>query len=179
MNLKPLSIELDAALSARWGKGTYVSRILYTDIYFAPGVYARLAKDTEAMAEVVGIVERTPGVAKVFRTDQIEAAPAPGDNPALVALRYSRVPDRSGDLFLVPRPYWITNLTGTTHGSPQPYDRQVPVLLFRAGIKGGRYGDPASPADINAAALAGVQMPKSDGRVLREALSAPPHTTTP
>ena len=65
VNLKPLAIELDAALSARWGKGTYVSRILYTDIYFAPGVYARLAKDAEAMAEVVSIVERTPGVAKV------------------------------------------------------------------------------------------------------------------
>ena len=68
VNLKPLAIELDAALSARWGKGTYVSRILYTDIYFAPGVYARLEKDAAAMAEVVGIVERTPGVAKAFRT---------------------------------------------------------------------------------------------------------------
>ena len=77
VNLKPLAIELDAALSARWGKATYVSRILYTDIYFAPGVYARLEKDAAAMDEVVGIVERTPGVAKVFRTDQIEAAPAP------------------------------------------------------------------------------------------------------
>ncbi len=116
-----------------------------------------------------------------FRTDQIEAAPAPGDDPALVALRLSRVPDRSGDLFLVPRPFWITNLTGTTHGSPQPYDREVPVLLFGAGIKGGHYGEPASPADIvpTLAALAGVQMPKTDGRVLREALSAPPHVTTP
>ena len=72
VNLKPLAIELDAALSARWGKGTYVSRILYTDIYFAPGIYARLEKDAAAMAEVVGIVERTPGVAKAFRTDQVD-----------------------------------------------------------------------------------------------------------
>ena len=181
VNLKPLAIELDAALGARWGKGTYVSKILYTDIYFAPGIYARLEKDAAAMAEVVAIVERTPGVAKAFRTDQIEAAPAPGDDPALVALRRSRVPDRSGDLFLLPRPYWITNLTGTTHGSPQPYDREVPVLLFGAGIKPGHYGDPTSPVDIvpTLAALAGVHMPKTDGRVLREALSTPPNATTP
>jgi predicted AlkP superfamily pyrophosphatase or phosphodiesterase len=181
VNLKALAIELDAALSARWGKGTYVSRIIYTDIYFAPGIYARLEKDAAAMAEVVGIVERTPGVAKAFRTDQVEAAPAPGDDPALVALRYSRVPDRSGDLFLVPRPYWITNLTGTTHGTPQAYDREVPVLLFGAGIKTGRYGEPASPVDIvpTLAVLAGVHMPKTDGRVLREALSTPPNPTTP
>jgi len=181
VNLKPLAIELDAALSARWGKGTYVSRILYTDIYFAPGIYARLEKDAAAMAEVVGIVERTPGIAKAFRTDQIDAAPAPGDDPALVALRLSRVRDRSGDIFLLPRPFWITNATGTTHGTPQAYDREVPVLLFGAGIKGGHYGDAVSPVDIvpTLAALAGVHMPKTDGRVLREALTTPPNATTP
>jgi hypothetical protein len=175
INLKPLSIELDAALSARWGKANYVSRILYTDIYFAPGIYDRLEKDSAAMAEVVAIIERTPGVAKALRRDQVEAAPAAGDDPVLTALRLSRVPDRSGDMFLVPRPYWITNLTGTTHGSPQAYDREVPVLLFGAGIKPGRYAEPASPADIvpTLAALTGVQMPKTDGRVLREALTGP------
>lgn len=175
VNLKPLAIELDAALSARWGKATYVSRILYTDIYFAKGVYDRLEKDAAAMAEVVAIIERTPGVAKAIRRDQVLAAPTPADDPMLVALRHSRVADRSGDMFLVPRPYWITNLTGTTHGSPHAYDRAVPVVLFGAGIKAGRYAEPASPADIvpTLAELAGVQMPKTDGRVLREALAAP------
>jgi predicted AlkP superfamily pyrophosphatase or phosphodiesterase len=181
VNLKPLAIELDAALGARWGKGTYVSKVLYTDIYFAPGIYARLEQDKAAMAEVVGIVERTPGVAKAFRKDQVEAAATAGDDPALVALRYSRVPDRSGDMFLVPRPYWITNASGTTHGTPQAYDREVPVLLFGAGIKAGRYREPASPVDLvpTLAALVGVHMPKTDGRVLREALSAPPAATNP
>lgn len=175
VNLKPLVIELDAALSARWGKATYVSKISYTDIYFGTGVYDRLEKDTAAMAEVVAIIERTPGVAKAIRRDQVLAAPAPADDPALVALRLSRVADRSGDMFLVPRPFWITNLTGTTHGSPQPYDREVPVIFFGAGIKPGRYAEPASPVDIvpTLAFLTGVQMPKTDGRVLREALTAP------
>jgi predicted AlkP superfamily pyrophosphatase or phosphodiesterase len=181
VDVKPLVIELDAALSARWGKGTYVSRILYTDIYFAPGIYARLEKDPAAMAEVIGIVERTPGVAKAFRTDQVVAAPAAGDDPALVALRYSRVPDRTGDIFLVPRPFWVMTANGTTHGTPQAYDREVPVVLFGAGVKPGRYAEPASPVDIvpTLASLAGVQMPKTDGRVLREALSMPPPATTP
>ena len=181
VNLKALAIELDAALGARWGKATYVSKIIYTDIYFASGIYARLEKDAAAMADVVGIIERTPGVAKAIRRDQVEAAATPGDDPALVALRYSRVPDRSGDMFLVPRPFWITNTTGTTHGTPQAYDREVPVLLFGAGIKAGRYVEPASPVDIvpTLASLAGVHMPKTDGRVLREALSTPPAATTP
>ena len=186
VNLKPLAIELEAALSARWGKGTYLSKIVYTDIYFAPGVYARLEQDPAAMAEVVRIVERTPGVANVFRGDQVSAPPAAGDDPALTALRYSRVPDRSGDMFLVPRPYWVVDATGsahagTTHGTPQAYDREVPVLLFGAGIKPGHYTDPVSPVDIvpTLAALVGVHMPKTDGRVLREALTTPPATTNP
>src|SRR6185503_399640 len=29
VNLKPLTIELEAALNARWGKGTYLSKIVY------------------------------------------------------------------------------------------------------------------------------------------------------
>jgi len=123
----------------------------------------------------------TPGVRKAFRTDQVTAAPAPDDDPDLVALRYSRIPDRTGDIFLVPRPYWIMTANGTTHGTPQAYDREVPVLLFGAGIKPGHYGDPTSPVDIvpTLAALAGVHMPKTDGRVLREALTTPPNATTP
>jgi hypothetical protein len=98
----------------------------------------------------------------------------------LVALRLSRVKDRSGDMFLLPKPYWITNATGTTHGSPHAYDREVPVLLFGTGIRPGRYSGPASPADIvpTLAALTGVQV-KTDGHVLREALTAPPPGTTP
>ncbi len=176
VNLKAMTIELDAALSARWGKATYVTKVIYTDIYFAPGIYDRLEQDAAVMAEVVGIVERTPGVAKALRRDQVLAAAAPGDDPALTALRYSRVPDRSGDLFLVPKPFWITNTTGTTHGSPQAYDREVPVVLFGTGIKPGRYSAPTSPADIvpTLATLVGVQMPRTDGRVLREALIAAP-----
>jgi predicted AlkP superfamily pyrophosphatase or phosphodiesterase len=181
INLKALAIELDAALSARWGKGTYVSKVFYTDIYFAPGIYARLEKEPEAMAQVVGIIERTPGVDKAFQRAQVAAPAAPGDDPALVALRLSLVPDRSGDIVFSPKPYWITNATGTTHGSPNAYDQQVPVVLFGAGIRPGHYAGAASPADLvpTLAALVGVHMPRTDGRVLREALSSAPVPTTP
>jgi predicted AlkP superfamily pyrophosphatase or phosphodiesterase len=176
VNLKAMAIEIDAALAARWGKGTYLSRVLYTDLYFDKGVYARLEKDAAAMADVTGIVRKTPGVAAVFRRDQTLAPAAAGDDTALTALRLSYVPDRSGDVILVPRPYWITGpLDGTTHGTPQPYDRQVPVVLYGAGVKPGRYPGEVSPADIvpTLGAIVGIKMPKTDGKVLREALSAP------
>jgi predicted AlkP superfamily pyrophosphatase or phosphodiesterase len=175
INLKAMAIEIDAALSARWGKGTYVAKVAYTDIYFAPGIAARLAKDAAAQAEVVRIIEATPGIARAITQAQL-AAPAAGEAFEVKALRLSMVPDRSGDLFLVPKPGWITHgASGTTHGTPHPYDREVPVVLYGAGIKAGRYPGDASPADLvpTLAAMIGVRMPKTDGRVLQEALAAP------
>jgi hypothetical protein len=76
----------------------------------------------------------------------------------------------------VPKPFWISIAAdGTTHGTPQPYDRQVPVVLYGAGVKPGRYESPASPADIapTLGAIVGVKMPKVDGRVLTDALLQP------
>ena len=180
VNLKALAIEIEAALAARWGKATYVGKVSYTDVYFLPGIYARLEKDPAAMADVVGVIERTPGLQHAYRRDQVAAPPRPEDDAELKALRLSLVPDRSGDLILVPKPYWIMIPgEGTTHGSPQAYDREVPVILFGAGIKPGRYAAAASPADIapTLAALVHVKMPKTDGRVLQEALTAPAATT--
>ena len=76
----------------------------------------------------------------------------------------------------VPKPYWISiQADGTTHGTPQPYDRQVPVLLYGSGVKPGRYTSPASPADLapTLGAIFGVKMPKVDGNVLTDALLQP------
>jgi predicted AlkP superfamily pyrophosphatase or phosphodiesterase len=176
INLKAMAIEIDAALGARWGKATYVTKVAYTDIYFVPGVAARVARDAAALAEVVRIVESTPGVARAVTRAQLAAPPAESDPFDVTALRLSMVPDRSGDLFLVPKPGWITHgASGTTHGTPNAYDREVPVILFGAGIKAGRYPGPASPADLvpTLASLAGVRMPKTDGRVLQEAFGTP------
>jgi hypothetical protein len=174
INLKALTVELDAALSARWGKAAYVSKISYTDIYFAKGVAARLDQDAAALAEVVRIVAATPGVARAVTRAELAAPETADDHFAVKALRRSMVPDRSGDLFLVPKPNWITNAEGTTHGSPHAYDREVPVVFYGAGIKPGRYAGEASPADIvpTLATLVGVRMPKTDGRVLQDALAA-------
>jgi predicted AlkP superfamily pyrophosphatase or phosphodiesterase len=179
IDLKAMVGAIDAALSARWGKATYVARVVYTDIYFDTGVYERLEQDPAAMKDVTGIVRKTTGVASVFRKDQILAAVEPGDDPALTALRLSYVPDRSGDLILVPRPYWLTTAAGgTTHGTPYPYDREVPLIFYGFGVKPGTYAGPASPADIapTLGAIAGIKMPTTDGKVLRDALTVTPST---
>jgi predicted AlkP superfamily pyrophosphatase or phosphodiesterase len=83
------------------------------------------------------------------------------------------MPDRSGDYIVVTKPGWVYGATGTNHGSPHAYDRQVPLILFGAGITRGTYTASASPADIapTFASLAGISLPSAQGRVLAEALA--------
>jgi predicted AlkP superfamily pyrophosphatase or phosphodiesterase len=61
----------------------------------------------------------------------------------------------------------------TTHGTHYEYDQRVPVVLFGASVRPGRYAGAATPADIvpTLAAIAHVSIAPTDGRVLKEALN--------
>ena len=85
------------------------------------------------------------------------------------------MPDRSGDLFIMPKPYWLMSSAGTDARHRLLLRQRVPVLLFGAGIKPGKYWGTASPADLapTLAALCGITMARPDGRVLSEALATP------
>jgi len=57
------------------------------------------------------------------------------------------------------------------HGSPYDYDRHIPVLFMGAGVRPGRYDQPAGPEDVapTLALLLGAKMPlETDGRMLNE-----------
>jgi len=168
---------IDETLMRRWGArpdaSSYVASVTFNYVYFAKGVFARLLEEPAAYAELEKALVGVPGMARVLRSDQLSATSKDRDVRS-AALSY--VPDRSGDIVLVGRPYWTFgprgDASGTTHGTSHPYDRQVPVILLGAGIKPGRYAHAASPADIapTLAQLVGVKMPKAEGRVLKEAL---------
>jgi hypothetical protein len=55
-------------------------------------------------------------------------------------------PERSGDVYLIPKPYHLpAGGSGTTHGSPHPYDTWVPVLAVGPTVpKLGLQDDPIS-----------------------------------
>jgi len=162
---------VDAAIAAVLGPGKYVSNWRYTDLYFEPGVYDRLRANHPALEATLQAVRAVPGVAAVFRREDLEAERF-GDDPGGRAARLSYYPGRSGDLIILPKPYWITASTATTHGTAYPYDARVPLILFGKGIKRGQYVQTVTPADIapTLAFLAGVTLPDPDGRVLVEAL---------
>src|ERR1700687_3170318 len=161
-----------------------VARISGSDIYFAPGVYDKLQQDRAALQAVLDAALAQPGVAAIYRAEELRDRPATpqssNQSPAHRAFANSYFPGRSGDLFILPKPYWLLDGTpigkqrsyGTGHGVPYNYDQHVPVLLMGFGIARGEYFQATTPANIapTLAALCGITLSSRDGRVLVEAL---------
>jgi predicted AlkP superfamily pyrophosphatase or phosphodiesterase len=154
------------------GRGRHVGLGDGTELALTPAALAELRANPDAKAMLMSVLAASPGVAKVFDREMLSGADATTD-PDLKAWRLSYVPDRSGDFAVVMKPGWIYDGLGANHGSQNAYDQRVPLGLFGAGVRGGRYGTAATPADIapTLASLAGISLPQSQGRVLSEALA--------
>ncbi len=166
---------LEQTLTAQWGarrEESYIAWVGPGSVYFGQGVFERLTADREAFDAVVGALSSVPGVETVMRSDSLEAR---RDEYARAALA-GYVPGRSGDLLFVARRHWIYELRSendaTNHGTSHDYDRRVPLLLRGYRIRPGRYSRLVSPADVapTLAQLAGIEMPKAEGRPLAEAV---------
>jgi arylsulfatase A-like enzyme len=154
--------------------GPFVASIYEEQIALTPGVFDRLRATPGAIETVTRAIASVRGVAAAYSADDITLGRGDTDaDPAVQAWRLSYVPGRSGDFALTPRPNWFVRSTsGTTHGTLHDYDQRVPLILAGAGIRPGQYAAPSTPADLvtTFAALAGIQMPRAQGRVLSEAL---------
>ncbi|MBV8137483.1 MAG: hypothetical protein JO121_17920 [Deltaproteobacteria bacterium] len=156
-----------------------VARIAGNEVYFARGAYEKLQQDPLAMRAMTDAVLAIPGIAGIFRAEEL-AGGVKNLSPTRTAVQLSYFPGRSGDLYLLQQPYWLTEstpegskrYTGTGHGTPYSYDQRVPILLMGFGIKPGQYFDEVTPADIapTLAALTGVTLATREGQILRAAL---------
>jgi predicted AlkP superfamily pyrophosphatase or phosphodiesterase len=74
--------------------------------------------------------------------------------------------ERSGDVFPIVKPYSLLGKghTGTTHGSPHPYDTHVPLVIFGKGVVPGKRNELSSPqlAAVILAQAIGQKMPNSN-----------------
>jgi predicted AlkP superfamily pyrophosphatase or phosphodiesterase len=165
-----------------------IARISGSEVFLAKGVYEKLAADPNALKAVLDAIRTVPGVAAVYRAEELRDRPAT-KSPSLRAFANSYFPGRSGDLFILPKPYWLIDGTptgktrsyGTSHVSPYNYDQHVPVLLMGFGIQPGQYFQPITPADIapTFATLCGITLASRDGHVLAEALKKPAEAPVP
>lgn len=156
--------------------------VLYADSPFGD-YYISRNLDAETNAKVksaaMSAIARHPQVQAVLDGKEVAEIPMPVGNPEEWSLsdrvRASFHPDRSGD-FIVLLKKGVTPIPKTvrgyvaTHGSPWDYDRRVPILFWRAGMKG--FEQPLSVKTVDIAptlgSLIGVDMigDDIDGRCL-------------
>jgi Type I phosphodiesterase / nucleotide pyrophosphatase len=169
-----LSGAIDAVLkTASYGEGPFVAAVAGSDIYLKPGVYDKLRSDKKTLTALTEAMNRLSGVARVLTAEDVSSGDArTSKDPQIRATALSYFPGRSGDLIVIPKENWIMGAIVTTHGTLNPYDQRVPVILYGAGILPGPRSEAATPADIapTLAAIAGVTLKPVDGKVLTPAL---------
>jgi arylsulfatase A-like enzyme len=123
-------------------------------------------------ADARALVAAEPGIARAFTRAEIEGSGGEGD-ALLQAVRKSWHRERSADVQLVLKPYWLlgSHAAGTTHGSAHAYDTNVPLMLYGPAWipAAGRIDKRVEIADIapTLAALLRIPVPEqSEGRPL-------------
>ena len=151
----------------------YVVTVFENQVMLTAGTMDKLRALPGALDSVKNAIKTAKGIAAAYSVDEIAGSAGSAD-PFIRQWRMSLVRDRAADLMFVPRPQWILRSgSGTTHGSPHEYDQRVPIILYGARVRPGRYTAAASPADIapTFAWLTGVKLERASGRVLAEALN--------
>jgi predicted AlkP superfamily pyrophosphatase or phosphodiesterase len=69
--------------------------------------------------------------------------------PYIYRYRHSFYKERSPDIFLRLKPYYLLSSGfGTSHGSPYGYDTHVPLVFMGPGIQQGRHGEKVRTVDL-------------------------------
>ena len=100
----------------------------------------------------------------------------PADDPDFTLFRNSFFEPRSPHVILRLKQYvhMDERTSGTGHGSPNDYDRHVPLVFMGTGLTPGRYTEPCGPEDVapTLGALLGLDYPMQDAqRLLTEMIA--------
>jgi hypothetical protein len=120
---------------------------------------------------------KVPHIARAFASDDLRRGYAGGDRVSR-AVMLGYYGQRSGDIVLVPEPYFMfggksfTSFQGgTTHLTPYGYDAHVPLIFMGRGIRPGFYDGPVLVNDAapTLATILEIETPAgSIGRTLGE-----------
>jgi hypothetical protein len=133
---------------------------------------------THVEEALAGWLRQQPGVLTAYTRSQL-LKDLPADDTIGARVRRSFHSERSGDVAVVLKPYHLFSfpfVTGTTHGTPHPYDTHVPLLIYGPGVRPGVHPEgvtPGATATILAHAL-GIQAPARAQAPLPEGLFTSP-----
>ena len=165
--------KIDDALIRRFGPGAWMlpggTEMLYLNQDLIRTKKLNPA-DVERVAADAALTEKH--IARVYTRSQLLNGQVQQD-PISRAFSLSFFGPRSGDLFILPEPYYMFSPTGTTHGLPYDYDNHVPIIFYGSGIKAASYTRRIVVNDVGPtlAAILGLEEPSgSIGQILREVM---------
>lgn len=79
----------------------------------------------QAVAQLPGIAISIPGSLVIS-----DRRPETIDAETWSMIRNAYHPERSGDVLIYPKRYWVYGSRATTHGTPHDYDRWVPLMVL-------------------------------------------------
>jgi predicted AlkP superfamily pyrophosphatase or phosphodiesterase len=151
VNLMDLMAGLSDKITARFGEGKFLlsPRLVDGNLYFNDEALAEKKISSDELAQFIRDWALATGkFYAAYTRNQLLEKRVFGPIGERIANGFNA--QRSGDVVLVLNPFCIAGerSTGTTHGSPFSYDTHVPVLMFGARIKPGRYVEPFAITDI-------------------------------
>ena len=143
-----LEAAVEAALASRWGPGPHVAAL---DFPFLSLTDAAGAARPMAARRAAEVLQQQPHVHGAWAVADLPAAAAA--EPSAALLLRSVYPGRSGDVVLALAPFFSPGagsgaLGGAAHGSPWPYDRHVPLVLWGDGVGPGASDAPVAVVDL-------------------------------
>jgi hypothetical protein len=171
IDLRAALAQVNSGLEAAFGPGRWIRGAAASGIVFDRPLAASRGVGLDRLAEEArNRLLAQPGFAAAFTRRELASASASGA-PYFDSVRRSWDAERSPDLVYVTRPWWIPGGgSGTTHGSPHPYDTHVPLLLYGPRwVTSGRVHSRVDVADLapTLALLLGVPPPSaSEGQPL-------------
>ncbi len=151
-------------------KTTWIEKVSPPYVYLNHRLVKSKGLTPEAVAgELAGWVRTQAGVQAAYTHSDLKSGKVADVDEIGRKVLLSFHPDRSGDVFVVLKPYHLIGaihtgdklVTGTTHGSPHEYDTNAPLLVYGPGVGGGRRAEKVSPlhAAPVAASFLGIPPP--------------------
>jgi hypothetical protein len=168
--------QANAYLNATFGKAD--DKLLWVEaaaghwIYLNRGVLKERGVEQARVEEALARwVVKQEGIQAAYTRTQLTQGPIKGDALG-ESVRLSFDPERSGDVAVIFKPYWIlgpavnpkyADTYRTTHGTPHPYDTHVPLLVFGPGVRAGARDERVTPLAVAAILARGLGVNPPEG----------------
>ena len=163
---------VNLGLVKKFGDAKWLSGYSGSTLLLDKKVVAQKNADANALAEEArALMVAEPGIAAAYTRRELDSNSRAGA-PFFDQMRKSWNTSVSGDVQFVLQPRWMfgSSTSVTTHGSPHPYDTNVPILIYGPQwVKAGRVDARVEVVDIapTLARLLRVAPPSaSEGRLL-------------